>query len=245
MYNSLHEQTNQNCLAACRGALIITTVIYTIIALLGMFFFGSVVDQNILNNVAKEEGHWESYVMRVIFAVVLACHVPFIFFSGKESLLIIIDEYNRKSISKVLQDKAVGQLASASEPVEDINDQLNADANTTSSSRRSTMAYKEMSYVLYFLTTVGFYVLQIIGSIVLTDIGLIFEFISAVAISNLAFILPGLFYLLAEEKYAHPMQKDMNKSIRIEAKLFVFLGVVAFIVQLTSNIIGIVKGGDH
>jgi hypothetical protein len=41
--------------------------------------------------------------MQGLFAVILACHIPYLFFSGKEALLIIVDEIMRKTISTSLQ----------------------------------------------------------------------------------------------------------------------------------------------
>ena len=58
-----------------------------------------------------------------------------------------------------------------------------------------------MPYHIYFIATTTLYVLEIIGAIIVLDIGLIFEFISAIAMSTLCFILPGVLFLMAERRW--------------------------------------------
>ena len=65
---------------------------------------------NVLNNVSKESknhnntssGKIEAFIMRILFVIVLIAHIPFVFFSGKEALLIMVDEMDRKTISHSL-----------------------------------------------------------------------------------------------------------------------------------------------
>ena len=104
MYNSLKTKTNEEAMNACFYTILITGLVYLAVPVLGLFFFGHLVDQNILNNIAVEHDKVPSIVLRVIFLMVLGCHVPFIFFTGKESTLIIVDEIMRGSISKALSE---------------------------------------------------------------------------------------------------------------------------------------------
>jgi hypothetical protein len=48
--------------------------------------------------------------MQLLFLVFLAAHIPYIFFSAKESLLIVVDECMRRSISLTLSKKMIPNL---------------------------------------------------------------------------------------------------------------------------------------
>lgn len=63
------------------------------------------------------------------------------------------------------------------------------------------LAYKDMKGVYYYMATLTFYGVQMGMAIIITDISTIFDFASAIAITALAFIFPGMFYKMAVSKY--------------------------------------------
>ena len=88
--------------------------LYAILGIVCLFMFGSLIDTKagsdvmVLINDEKQlsqngKKHPEAFVLRALFIVVLFCHIPFIFFSGKEAALIIVDEINRRSVSSLLK----------------------------------------------------------------------------------------------------------------------------------------------
>ena len=86
-----------------------------------------------------------------------------------------------------------------------------------------------MPYHIYFIATTSLYVFEMIGAILITDIGLIFEFVSAIAMSVLSFILPGLFFVYAERKWSSVHQKEEHKKTRAWAYFFIVFGIIMMI----------------
>lgn len=70
--------------------------LYIVLSILSIYTFGSSLMADVMSNVSTERNHnWESITLRVAFAIVIICHVPYVFFSSKEALLILIDEWDR------------------------------------------------------------------------------------------------------------------------------------------------------
>ena len=109
LYSALKVKTNANCNHCVSISLFFSASIYTFLAICAVLMFGGTINEmgaDVLKNVNQEGSQvYEGFVLRFLFIIVLACHIPFIFFSGKESLLIIIDEIDRRSISTTLEKR--------------------------------------------------------------------------------------------------------------------------------------------
>ena len=77
-------------------------VIYLSTQILSLYLFGSSMDSNVLDNIAEENLSFLSVVVRLAFAIVIACHIPYVFFYGKQGILILIDEVMNNSTSQQL-----------------------------------------------------------------------------------------------------------------------------------------------
>jgi len=101
-----------------------------------------------------------------------------------------------------------------------------------------------MPYHIYFTATCILYSLQMLGAIYILDIGLIFEFVSAISVSALAFIFPGAFWLISMRKYGSNIDKAEKKFDRYAAWFFVVFGVFMLLFQLVFSIIEMVEDAE-
>lgn len=104
-YNSLGaNKSNKTGLDAVAVAQGLSIIIYVSLGVLSIYIFGSDLEASVLKNVDEEKNIY-SYIIRVAFLVVLGCHIPYIFFPTKESLLIIVDQATNASMTKAITDK--------------------------------------------------------------------------------------------------------------------------------------------
>jgi len=92
-YNSLGEnRSDKNGLKTVTYSLCMTFSIYVSLAILSIYIFGTELHASVLQNVSAENNIY-SLIIRIAFLVVLACHIPYVFFPTKESVLIMVDEW--------------------------------------------------------------------------------------------------------------------------------------------------------
>ena len=101
------------------------------------------------------------------------------------------------------------------------------------------MAYKDMNLALYLSISLIFYAVIVLLSILLKDISVVFDFVSALGISGLAFFIPGIFYKRAVEKFSVKQTPAVVSRLRIST-LFYVLGVLNFILGISSGVITLV-----
>jgi amino acid permease len=106
LFNSMAgtiDQKNSKVMAAVGLALLVTVCIYIVVGITCVYDFGDMLSSNVLDNVDEETGAPISYIIRVSFLLVLACHIPYIFFTGKESTIIVVVETWDKTMSAALE----------------------------------------------------------------------------------------------------------------------------------------------
>jgi hypothetical protein len=78
--------------------------IYMIVVFCAVYLFGTLTLPTFLDSMAVNP-NWIGYVLRFTFIILIAFHIPFIFFACKENFLVIVDEIMKRSISKSLDAK--------------------------------------------------------------------------------------------------------------------------------------------
>jgi len=186
-----------------------------------MLFRGSL-GPSVLDNFAKitnKDGkpYFEAMVIQVAFIVVLFCHVPFLFFAGKEGLCIVVDEVQRNSISKDLEVRL------SSPPAARVH-------------LSNKMVYKDMNGAVYIACTLGLYAVELVCAVFINNIDTVFDFASAIAVSFISFWFPSIYYLIAEKRY-----DKYNKYYHNMAWFLNILGIVNFALGVTTGIQSIVQ----
>ena len=281
IYTELKNKTNEQYAKVNLTGLLLTFSIYTCVAIICMFMFGAGLESSVLDNFGHSETadgkpFWEAVIVELAFMVVLTCHIPFIFFSGKEAVCTIIDEIDRKSISSALWHKLQGNShfskrldaqippnpnlpipgekqgfdsmlstheKGASEA--DVKASLHASKlrskammSHVSAAVAQRLAYKDMKASYYYIASLIFYSVILLGAILIVDITTIFDFVSAIAISALAFFIPSILYRQIPKKF--PQELENGRTNMCLANLFLALGCVNFILGLMSTVINII-----
>lgn len=156
------------------------------------------------------------------------CHIPFLFFAGKEGLCIVVDELQRNSISNALNLKLQEPLAQV--------DTQGSQVEVIVKKKSDRMAYKDMNLVTYVAVSLSLYTIELFGAMLINDITTVFDFASAIAVSFISFWFPSIYYLIAEKRYG-----KYNRYYHNMAWFLNILGVFNFALGISTGTLSIVN----
>lgn len=86
-----------------------------------------------------------------------------------------------------------------------------------------------MNSWVYFTGTLVLYFLCLMGGLFIKNLGVVFEIIAALTMSNINFICPGYFFLLACRRFIKEEGQDSFFKHKVISLVQIFLGLSMFI----------------
>ena len=174
------------------------SIVYLTLACVATYEFGANLTGSVLDVVGQQRHMSSSYIIRSGYLIGLVCHIPFLFFAGKESFLTLIAESWNKSLSTSIENglkehekKHLNQTGSPPSGAS-----LNPDPEVENDVQRKSVI-ESMDPYTYFIGTSILIGVCVLGAITIPDPEQIFEIISGFTVSAIVFIFPALFYLVA------------------------------------------------
>jgi len=193
--------------------------IYVQVGIISIYMFGYSLYDDVIENIDKENNNFSIFV-RLAFMIMLSCIIPFEFFPAKEALLIIFDESRNGSMQLMLTEKihrSSNQVMGGESIEKDNRDQ------------EQDLPYLSMPNRKYYTITVILYLICIGVPLFVSDLGVLFELISAFGLAVICYAMPGIFYLL--------LISSPNSNRHIEGKCQRILNVIGSITMIMVCII--------
>ena len=76
----------------------------------------------------------------------------------------------------------------------------------------------EISSFTYYVSTIIFFTVTVIGACVIPSVDIIFEFVGVIGVNCMAFLFPAVFYLTASKRYhknAFPVRNTVNMQDKV------------------------------
>lgn len=220
------KKSNKLGLQAILVASVLSTLIYITLGILSIYIFGTDLEASVLDNVDQETNVY-SYIIRACFLLVLAFHVPYIFFVTKESLLIIFDEAKNRTMATDIETKleARNQRQRNSNTRNGGSPAETTENPSSSSSTSEPTGYLKLPGWVYYTLTLLLYAGCILTSVFIDDVSLVFDFVGSFGLSLISFMLPGILYLLIlrNPKANHRIESSAVRKWNIAGAVFSIL----------------------